>query len=108
MDYHLSIAGERSGPYTQFQIIEGIREKRFKGDELVWRVGLPEWQPLSGVVEFEGFWPVSEELRAQAEEAWKRARSELDRPRPWLRFWARMLDRCWFFMAFGLAINPVL
>src|SRR4029079_10665387 len=34
--------------------------------------------------------------------------SELDRPRPWLRFWARMLDRFWFFMAFGLAVNPLL
>lgn len=106
VDYHLSIAGERSGPHTQFQIIEGIREGRYKGDELVWRLGLSEWQPLRGMTEFEDFWPVSEEMRAQAEDARKRARSELDRPRPWLRFWARMLDYAWFILVFSLVAGP--
>jgi hypothetical protein len=106
MDYHLSIAGERSGPHTQFHIIQGIREGRLKGDELVWHVGLPEWQPLRDVNEFEGFWPLSEETRLQAEKARRLARLEMDRPRPWLRFWARTLDRFWFFLAFGFAIAP--
>lgn len=63
MEYHLSIAGERSGPHTQFHIIEGIRDERLKGDELLWHVGLQDWQPLRTVREFEGFWPVSEETR---------------------------------------------
>lgn len=108
MDYHLSIAGERSGPHTQFHIIQGIREGRLKGDELVWHVGLPEWQPLRGLNEFEGFWPLSEETLLQAEKARRLARLELDRPRPWLRFWARTFDRFWFFVAFGFAIGPFL
>src|SRR5437667_8868679 len=101
MEYHLSSAGERSGPHTQFQIIEGIREGRLQGDELVWRVGLQDWQPLRAVTEFESFWPLSEEMRLQAEHARMLARAELDRPRPWLRFWARMLDYFWFMLVLG-------
>jgi uncharacterized RDD family membrane protein YckC len=108
MDFHLSIAGERSGPHTQFHIIEGIREGRLKGDELLWHVGMPDWQPLRTVREFEEFWPVSEETRLQAEAARSIARAELDRPRPWIRFWARTLDYLWFSQVFMLVLVPFL
>jgi uncharacterized RDD family membrane protein YckC len=106
MEYHLSTAGQRTGPHTQFHLIEGIREGRLKGDELVWHVGLDAWQPLRAVREFEEFWPVSEETLLQAETARQRARSELDRPRPWLRFWARTLDYLWFSQVFALFASP--
>jgi uncharacterized RDD family membrane protein YckC len=105
VDYHLSIAGERTGPHTQFRVIEQIREGRLKGDELVWRVGMADWQPLRTMPEFDGFWPVSEEMRLLAEAARQKARAELDRPRPWLRFWARTLDRFWYFLLLGFAFN---
>jgi hypothetical protein len=114
VDYHLSIAGDRSGPHTQFRIIEDIREGRLKGDELIWHVGMSDWQPLRTMREFDGFWPVSDEMRNEAEAARKKARAELDRPRPWLRFWARTLDHWWFspllFLSLGRwvpAVPPV-
>lgn len=106
MDYHLSISGERTGPHTQFHLIEGIREGRLKGDELVWHVGMPDWLPLRDVREFEGFWPVTEEARQQAEEVRKLARAELDRPRPWIRFGARIFDYTWFSLALRVVLNP--
>ncbi len=108
MDYHLSIAGERSGPHTQLNLIEGIREGRLKGDELVWHVGMQDWQPLRSVREFDDYWPVSEETRLLAEAARTRARAELDRPRPWIRFWARVLDYTWFMLALGFVLGPQL
>jgi len=45
---------------------------------------------------------------AKAENAMLIARSELDRPRPWLRLWARIIDYLWFtvtiWMIIGLAL----
>jgi uncharacterized RDD family membrane protein YckC len=105
VDYHLSIAGERTGPHTQFHIIEGIRDERLKGDELVWRLGMEEWRPLRTMQEFEDFWPVSEDTRLQAEAARNLARAELDRPRPWMRFWARVLDYMWFSLTLVLVVG---
>jgi hypothetical protein len=106
VDYHLSIAGERSGPHTQFQIIDGIRDGRYKGEELAWRLGLTDWQPLRTLADFEGFWPVSEETKQQAEAARQLARIELDRPQPGIRFWARWPDYIWFVPLYLLAASP--
>lgn len=108
MDYFLSISGERSGPCTQFQLIERIREGNLKGNELAWRKGAPEWQPLNSMEEFAPYWPITEEQVAQAAEARRLARVALDTPQPWLRFWARMVDYVWFAMLLHLALGSFL
>ncbi|WP_075087925.1 DUF4339 domain-containing protein [Verrucomicrobium spinosum] len=87
MEYHLSIAGDRSGPHSQFRIIEQIREGLLKGDELVWRLGVPNWVPLRELDEFDGYWPPAPDVVAAAEAAKHVVPEDLDRPRPWMRFW---------------------
>lgn len=106
MEYFLTIGGERSGPCTQFQLIQRIREGALKGSELVWRKGAPEWQPLKSLEEFAPYWPLTEEQMAQAMEARRIARAALDTPQPWLRFWARMVDYTWFTMLLYLILGP--
>jgi uncharacterized RDD family membrane protein YckC len=96
MDYHLTIAGERSGPFSQFSLIDKIREGKLKGDELVWHRGLTGWVPLRELEEFTSYWPITEEQKANAEAARTVARTELDYPQPWMRFWARLIDYLWF------------
>jgi uncharacterized RDD family membrane protein YckC len=108
MDYFLSIGGERSGPCTQFQLIERIREGSLKGNELAWRKGAPEWQPLKSMEEFAPYWPITEEQVAQAAEARRLARVAMDTPQPWLRFWARMVDYVWFATALQLTFGSLL
>ncbi|WP_050030752.1 RDD family protein [Verrucomicrobium sp. BvORR034] len=108
MEYHLSIAGDRSGPHSQFRIIEQIREGLLKGDELVWRLGVPNWVPLRELDEFDGYWPPAPDVLAAAEVTKHVAREELDRPRPWMRFWARMVDYFWFSFTLGLALRGLL
>jgi len=108
MDYFLSIGGERSGPCTQFQLIERIREGALKGDELAWRKGSPEWQPLKSMEEFAPYWPLTVEQIAQADAARRLARVALDTPQPWLRFWARMVDYVWFVFALSFVVGPFL
>ncbi len=108
MAYHLSINGTQSGPHTQFDLIGMIRDGALKGDELVWQQGMNGWMPIKNVTDFDGYWPITEEVIAKAENAMLIARSELDRPRPLLRFWARIIDYLWFtvtiWMIIGLAL----
>lgn len=108
MEYHLSIAGERSGPHSQFKIIDQIREGVLKGDELVWRMGVPGWVPLRELDDFTSYWPPTSEELVLADAARQRARLELDRPRPWMRFWARMVDYFWFTFSLGMLVSAVL
>lgn len=96
MEYHLSIDGERSGPYSQFAVIQRIRDGQVKKTDLIWRNGLDEWQSCENLEEFNGYWPLTEDEIQRAEQARNLARTELDRPQPWLRFWARILDYLWF------------
>jgi uncharacterized RDD family membrane protein YckC len=100
-DYHLTIADKQTGPHSQFYIIQGIREGRLRGTELVWRMGLEGWQPLRELEDFSSYWPPTPEMLAKAESAKELARTALDQPRPWLRFWARWIDLLWFY--FGLS-----
>lgn len=108
MEYHLSSGGGRSGPHTQFYIIDGIRDGRFTGNELVWRRGLESWLPLKEVEDFSGYWAPSPEVLEKAQAARQLARSELDRPQPWLRFWARVLDYTWFTLGLGIVASILL
>ena len=96
MEYFLSVDGGRSGPFTQFQIIDRIREGSLTGAELVWHRGLDGWKPVRELDEFHGYWKPTVEQIEKAEELRRSVREEIDRPRPWLRFWARLLDYLWF------------
>ena len=108
MEYYLSIQGDQTGPHTQFEIIDRIREGKILGQELIWQKGAADWLPVKQLPEFEGYWPISPETIANAEEARRVARSELDRPQPWLRFWARMVDYLWFYAACLLILAAAL
>ncbi len=108
MEYHLSIAGERSGPHTQFTLIERIREGTLKGDELVWHIGITEWKPLRDLNEFSDYWKPTPETITQAEEARRIARISLDAPQPWPRFWARMLDYTLFLTVLSMVVKMTL
>lgn len=129
MQYHLNIAGE-SGPLSQFAIIERIRDGSVTPDTMIWRQGFEAWRRIGDVEDFEGYWKparVEEEgLEGMDEEeadnleppsgfglgrvVKQAAELEVGRPRPWLRFWARMVDYMWFTGAvvfFLAALLPV-
>jgi uncharacterized RDD family membrane protein YckC len=96
MEYFLLIAGEKQGPFTGYEIISDIRDGKLKGEEMIWRKGFEDWQNLRSIEDFADTWPPTPEMLAAADEARKIARTALDTPQPWLRFWARMLDYFFF------------
>ncbi len=106
-DYFLSIGDQRTGPHSVFYIVQGIREGRLHGPEHVWRKGMEDWVPLRELEDFTSYWPPSPEMLAQAEAARTLARTELDRPQPWLRFWARMLDLIFYVFALAFILTAV-
>ncbi|MCE9520568.1 MAG: RDD family protein [Verrucomicrobia bacterium] len=108
MEYFISNAGERTGPHSQFNVIERIRDGTLKGEELAWHMGLPEWKPLRDLHEFADYWKPTPEIIAEAEHVRQVARIALDTPQPWLRFWARIMDYFWFSMLFSLLMNLLL
>lgn len=108
MEYFISSTGERTGPHSQFNIIERIRDGALKGDELAWHMGISEWKPLRELQEFADYWKPTPEVMAEAEHVRQVARTALDTPQPWLRFWARFIDYVWFSMLLGMLLNLLL
>ncbi len=47
MDVWIGQDGERLGPFAEPDVRAGIREGRFKRDDLGWYDGLADWQPLA-------------------------------------------------------------
>ncbi len=108
MEYFITSAGERTGPHSQFNVIERIRDGTLKGDELAWHMGISEWKPLRELHEFSDYWKPTPEIIAEAEHVRQVARMALDTPQPWLRFWARTMDYVWFSMLFSMLLNLLL
>ncbi|MEY4483901.1 MAG: hypothetical protein RL693_1353 [Verrucomicrobiota bacterium] len=96
MEYHLSIAGQQSGPHSKFSLITRIRAGELTRDVLCWRKGLTEWQPMGSLIDFEDCWPEEEESAPGNGDPAVATEPGLNKPRPWFRFWARMLDYMWF------------
>lgn len=96
MEYHLSIAGEKSGPHSKFSLIARIRDGKLHRDALCWRIGLSGWEPLGGLVDFEDCWLDEKDQSSAINTLVEEKSLESDKPRPWFRFWARALDYMWF------------
>jgi uncharacterized RDD family membrane protein YckC len=108
VEYFITIAGERTGPFSQYQVIERIREGSLSGAEPAWHKGLENWIALRQFDEFDGYWPLTDDQISRAEHARAVARAELDRPQPWLRFWARIFDCIWFMFIVSAFSNLLL
>ncbi|MDL2231685.1 GYF domain-containing protein [Porphyromonadaceae bacterium OttesenSCG-928-L07] len=53
-EYHVSINGQQSGPYTLDQLKQMITGGQFTQAAHVWKTGMPAWEPASNVQEVAG------------------------------------------------------
>lgn len=44
---YLARNGRKKGPYSEKQIVKGVKRGRYGAEDLAWREGLEEWVPLS-------------------------------------------------------------
>lgn len=49
MNYYIGHAGQQRGPFT----IEQLRAMNISADTLVWREGMPQWQPAGSIPELQ-------------------------------------------------------
>jgi len=47
MDWHYELGGQQLGPVPESELRELYRSGKISGNNLVWRAGLPDWQPYS-------------------------------------------------------------
>jgi len=65
--FFLGVGGNQTGPFTEEEVKEQIRQKVVPSDALVWYEGLPDWQPISSIEYFaEDFGGSAPEPRAKA------------------------------------------
>ncbi|MFQ5748631.1 MAG: RDD family protein [Planctomycetota bacterium] len=110
--WHYSLDGvQKHGPVSETELWLRLQTGEFPPDTLVWAEGLADWEPASKVAPFALIWgpeppprprpEASSPVRLPAPES----RLLPDRPRPWIRFWARWLD--FFVWAFVLGSLPL-
>ena len=102
MEFFLNIDGQKVGPLTIYDVREKLRREQITPDTKAWVKGMEQWQPLRELG------PLKESVEIQIadagdkeitiSEAERRMLSKqtgtqsTEKPRPWLRFWARQID----------------
>lgn len=51
-NYHIAINGQQSGPYEKSVIINMIQSGQINASALVWKQGMPQWEPITNVTDF--------------------------------------------------------
>jgi len=106
--WHYSLDGvQKQGPVSEAELGERLRAGDFPPDTLIWAEGLADWEPANKVAPFAAIWGLEPPPlpRPDVPSPAPEARILPDRPRPWIRFWARWLD--FFFWAFFLGLFPL-
>ncbi len=102
MEFFLNIDGQKVGPLTIYEVREKLRREQITPDTKAWVKGMEQWRPLRELG------PLKESVEIQIadagdkeitiSEAERRMLSKqtgaqsTEKPRPWLRFWARCTD----------------
>jgi hypothetical protein len=61
-EWYVARNGETFGPFGFERMVRGVRDGEMRGDDLVWREGMAQWQPAADVPEL---WPPQAPLSAQ-------------------------------------------
>ncbi len=106
--WHYSKQKEQRGPVSEVQLIGLLESGELSPDSLVWCEGMDDWVPAR---EVEGLLPSLDTVNStdELDVVGPRASSSLYEPtgeqtRPWVRYWARLLDIAVFSLAMGLLL----
>ncbi|MHC4562215.1 MAG: GYF domain-containing protein [Planctomycetota bacterium] len=59
-EWYCTVDGARYGPVGLEELLDWARQGRLGADELVWKDGMSEWRPASGVAELsDAVWPIA-------------------------------------------------
>jgi uncharacterized RDD family membrane protein YckC len=108
MEIFLRIDGENTGPLTIYDVRAKLRSGLATPETKCWSKGMPEWVPLADFPPLEDDTllrtPDEVDQEAAREAAIDAVRNE-QKPRPWIRFWARMLDLSLYIVIVAIVVG---
>lgn len=104
-----AVGDERIGPVAEAELRRWLAVGKIPPDTLVWAPGLEQWTPAEQVIDFRpGEEPEPEPATTPPPPPPSRpSPGHPSQLRPWVRYWARMLDLALFSFLVGLALDPV-
>ena len=103
MEIHIHINGQKIGPLTIYEVKEGLRSGKINTDCMAWIKGMEEWKPLRDCDPFKESIEVqladashetiiiTEKERETIAQVYSN-NEKINKPRPWIRLWARIID----------------
>ncbi|MBO5764436.1 MAG: SPFH domain-containing protein [Bacteroidales bacterium] len=52
VNYHIAVNGQQAGPYEKSVIANMIQSGQLNSNTLVWKQGMPQWEPITNVPDF--------------------------------------------------------
>lgn len=52
VNYHIAVNGQQAGPYEKSVIANMIQSGQLNANTLVWKQGMPQWEPITNVPDF--------------------------------------------------------
>lgn len=98
---------EKQGPVSHSELQEMLEQGKIDSQTVVWTESIDEWLPISEVEHF-NLSTLDETPTIVVEKKVTYPREtdpDYVRPRPWVRFWARMIDYSLFALVIGLIIG---
>lgn len=105
--WYYKIGEEKSGPHSHEELQQMLDQGKIDPSTRIWKEDFAEWLPISEVEHF-NMATLDETPTITIEKKVEYAR-ETDqddvRPRPWIRFWARMIDYSLFIFVIGFVVG---
>ncbi len=98
MEFFLLIGGQKAGPFTIYEVAEQLRSGAATPETMAWTKGMDGWQPLRELGPMRELPELriadagGDEIAVSDAERAAIISAALVRPRPWTRFWARIID----------------
>ena len=111
MEIFLVIDGQKAGPFTPYEVRDKLRSGKADPETKAWIKGMDEWTPLRDFaplkndVELRIADAGAEEIAISDEERAAVMVAAYERPRPWVRYWARSIDMSFHMMMVALLLK---
>ncbi len=107
--WYYTVSGQQNGPISEPEFVAMFADSRLSPDTPVWTEGLAEWTParnIEGLIPHSNLPPPLPRASLSSESTTKIS-SPCPQVRPWVRYWARMLDVFAFSLLGGFIIGLV-
>jgi hypothetical protein len=106
MQFYVIIDGNKSGPFSAYDLNGLVREGKVTAESLAWHAGMEVWLPMGEMPALEMLFKAPDPIEVFDFEVSTAASAApvLSNLRPWRRFFARMIDLQFFYIIVSLVM----